>query len=162
MPTVYSPPVNTYIPIGSITLTSSSSSITFSSIPSSYRDLVLAGEFDPSANGVLQLAYNGSTSSIRRVRLFGGAALGAYADLADDANIGEFNTSDIRNSIIIQVMEYSATDKTKTTISRSNGLNRTMMYAQKWSNTDAVTSLTLETNQAFLSGSSFKLFGIEA
>lgn len=162
MPTVYSPPIETYIALAEIQLTSTTASVTFSSIPQSYRDLVLVGEYAPSANGVLELSYNGSKLNLSRERLFGGSVLGAYADVASDANIGEYKTTDIRNSIIIEIFEYSTTDKNKTTLARSSGLDRAMIYSQTRANTEAVTSLTLNTSGSavFNVGSTFKLYGI--
>ena len=41
MPTVYSPPVSTYVALATTTLGATASSVTFSSIPATYRDLVL-------------------------------------------------------------------------------------------------------------------------
>ena len=67
MPTVYSPPTSTYAALATTTLASSASSVTFSSISGSYRDLVVVANYkkaDANTGGYyLWLQFNGSTSS---------------------------------------------------------------------------------------------------
>jgi hypothetical protein len=64
--------------------------------------------------------------------------------------------------VITQIMDYSATDKHKTVLSRANraavGVNA---QAARWASTSAITLITLNagTNN-FGSGSSFYLYGI--
>lgn len=157
-------PTPTYVALATTTLGATASSVTFSSISGSYRDLVLSVDYDPTANGVFNLTFNGASTGFNRVRMFGGSILGAYSDATTDSNVGEYKTTDTKNSILIQVMDYSATDKHKTSLIRSTGLDRVMAYAQRWANTDAITSLTVTTSGAALfgTGSTFSLYGIEA
>jgi len=153
-------PTTTYIALATITLTQNDAAIAFASIPNTYRDLVLVGRYQLSAGGVLVHQFNGSSQSLSRQRLGGLASLGVYADTNSDDNIGEWNSGDDWNSIIINIMDYSVTDKHKTGLMRNDGVARTWMYAFRWASTSAVTSYTLSTNQNFISGSTFTLYGI--
>lgn len=163
MPTVYSPPVPTYTALATTTLDSAANSVTFASIPSTYRDLILVADIAPSTNGQFILSLNGSGSNFSTQRFFGGSVLGAYADVGVGNNVGEFKATDTRPSIIIQLFDYAQTDKHKVALTRSNGLDRVMMYAVRWASTAAITSLTIGGNAAnFNSTSTISLYGIEA
>jgi hypothetical protein len=65
-------PTPTYTPLATVTLGSSASSVTFSSIPGTYRDLILI--FDGTGSGTtgnLRMTFNGSTlSNFTDVRMY--------------------------------------------------------------------------------------------
>ena len=63
---------------------------------------------------------------------------------------------------IFQLMDYSATDKHKAVLTRGNNVVRgTYMYANRWANTSAVTTIeVLTTTNAWAAGSTFHLYGI--
>lgn len=163
----------TYDLIASNVLTSSASSVTFSSIPATYRDLVLVCSellnTDPE-NSNVGIRLNSDTGSNYLVVKASGNGTNTdsrtvttnylYADL--DVLFG--NTAAQKGLTIIQFMDYSATDKHKTVLSRSNVANRgTGMYAGRWANTAAVTTVEatiLATAGQFASGSRFHLYGI--
>lgn len=164
MPTVYSPPVPTYTALATTTLAGAASSVTFASIPATYRDLILVADVAPSANGQFYLELNGSSSSFSSQRFFGGSILGAYADVGVNNNVGEFKATDTRPNLILQLFDYAQTDKEKVALTRSNGLDRVMMYFVRWASTAAVTSVAIVANAGtnFNSSSTFSLYGIEA
>lgn len=64
---------------------------------------------------------------------------------------------------IINLMDYSATDKHKSVLMRygqsSGGVNA---WASRWANTAAVTQIQLYTTSTFAAGSTFALYGIAA
>jgi hypothetical protein len=153
-------PTSTYIALATVTLTGNDSDIVFASIPGTYRDLVLVGSYSLSAGGVLVHRFNGSSSSLSRIRMSGGASPATFCDFGSDDNIGEYATSDGRATIIINIIDYSATNKHKAVLCRSAAIDRNMAYASRWESTAAITSYTLATNQAFTSGSTFTLYGI--
>jgi hypothetical protein len=165
-------PTPTYTPLATVTLTSSVSSVTFSNIPATYRDLILvaSAKYSGSAtNRGSAMRVNGITSSdYSNVRTDNGASAGGT-----DNNIpliGESNTNFATH--IIQFMDYSATDKHKSILFRSSTDGaRVAMVAARVATTNAITSIALWPPDNFItpgdpdqwaSGSSFSLFGIEA
>jgi len=156
-------PTPTYIPLQTITLGSAASSVTFADIPQTYRDLVLV--------------YNGNSSGARADTLInfnGDTTSGNYSAVAMDGNgsttfsstyLSAGTIDNVSKDIFtIQVMDYSATDKHKTSIIRaSNSASIVRATAYRWADNSAVNSLTFKTQaRDFTSGSTFSLYGIEA
>ena len=152
----------TYIALATITLSSSASSVTFSSIPSTYRDLVLVCSFTTTASASQILYFNGDTT--------GGNYTGVYmrgtGSSANSGTTGQYisTTPSSQVQLSVQIMDASASDKHTTYISRAdNASNQTVARAMRWANTSAITSLQLANDSnSFTSGSTFSLFGIEA
>jgi hypothetical protein len=163
---------DTYRPLATITLGSAASSVTFSSIPATYRDLVLvyAGRTTSTADGDALLGrYNGDTgSNYRQVRMgafantpFSNFFAGTTQELARlDTSISG-NTRPSQGSV--NFMDYSATDKHKTALSRS-GYARDLIdgTGTRWASTAAITTilLTPATGANFEAGFTFNLYGI--
>ena len=158
----------TYTLIDSTVLGSSVSSVTFSSIPADYRDLVLVVEGLGTNSVDFNFQFNSDTgSNYSYVRMRGNGSTAASSSSASLTFIGAIVTgadATNRGMAIFQVLDYSATDKHKTALLRvdSAGLN-TAAAAGRWASTSAVTSITLvtPTNQ-FASGLTAYLYGIEA
>jgi hypothetical protein len=155
----------TYDLIASNVLGSSASSVTFSSIPATYRDLVLVfnGTTTFNGSGILQLVLNSDTGdNYKYVEMEGdGSSANSDAGSNNQANIGTTsNTS--RNISIMQIMDYSTTNKHKTILIRSdNSALNTRAKAIRWASTSAINTIVAQTNAtSFASGSSFHLYGI--
>jgi len=161
-------PTPTYTPLATITLGSSASSVTFSSIPATYRDLILVMNFsETSTGGDIRLRYNGDTgSNYSQVYMesTGSSALSGSGTYAFHYLNQRSRNSGIRIADIIQVMDYSATDKHKTALGRLNNETQDLSaYAYRWANTAAITSIeVLESSVSFTAGSTFNLFGVIA
>ena len=168
----------TYDLLDSLTLSSSASSVTFSSIDQSYRDLVLVCSVRSSnANSMIMLLrMNGdSGSNYKWVNMEGdGSNATSVTDFAGSgqqsiwlsANDQTANGS-TPNTVIVQFMDFSATNKHKTILQRSNNAatsGGTYAGAGRWANTAAVTSITLLDfyGYSFISGSTFYLYGVAA
>jgi hypothetical protein len=154
-------PTPTYTPLATVTLGSSASSVTFSSIPATYRDLVVAYNGQTTTGGNIELKVNGdsSNSSVVAAGVFD-TTIFSFA-----ANRTELLNFDVgrRQTILFNAMDYSATDKHKTILVRGGADNNTGMVAFRWASTSAVTSLFIAcTNGTFNSGSTFSLYGIVA
>lgn len=156
-------PTPTYVPLATVTLASADASITFSSIPAEYRDLILiiSGAVTASTVGAT-IRFNGDTgSNYTGVVAQGDGSSAVSGTLSGTfAEIGVLVTSQC--NVICQIMDYSATDKHKTFLSRSNGAaDRTRMTASRWADTSAITSVDVLTNlNQFAIGSTFSLYGI--
>ena len=153
-------PTPTYIALATITLSSTDTEIQFASIPNTYRDLVIVGNYQLSNAGVLTQKVNGVSGSVARQRAGGLVSLGPYTDYGADDNLGEWNSGDGWNSIIIHLMDYAVTGRQKTFLMRNSGLARVWMYMLNWTGTAAVTSYAIVTNQNFAVGTTFSMYGI--
>lgn len=163
-------PTPTYIPLATVTLGSSASSVTFSSIPATFRDLVVVTNLlSATVDGCdFAMRVNGDTgSNYSFVRMFGGAAATGSDSSASATNtsggFGIGNNTTTPAAVIIQIMDYSATDKHTTFLTRLNDTARsfTAAFASRHANTAAVTSVqVLTTVSNFGAGSTFNLYGI--
>jgi hypothetical protein len=172
-------PTATYIALANTTLSTSAGSVTFSSIPATYRDLVVVlGDIRRTSAGAatinVGLRFNSDTGTnypyVRMKGSSGGVISQAFSIAGSMFDvIGGGVDTDVRSMSIINIMDYSATDKHKTGLTRYNlNANDTTANAFRWANTNAITSitlLTLDTNagtasSAFAAGSTFALYGI--
>jgi hypothetical protein len=172
---------NTYKLISSNILTTSTASITFSSIPDTYTDLVLrftsrttnASTFDS-----LALKFNSDTSAIYSETTLYGSGSTVGADRALGANSTQFallgasdgatNTSDTFSSIEIYIPNYtSTTSKPQSAVwvkpDNSTTTAESYVVAALYRNTSAIDSinLTSRNSENFVSGCSFYLYGIK-
>lgn len=152
-----------YIALATITLGSSASTITFSNIPSTYRDLILV--FDGTGSGTVDFSvrFNSDTGS----NYFGIAGQGTGSAAQSGGFSGTFAEIGVltggRTMVISQIMDYSATDKHKAFLSRSDGASdRTRMTASRWANTAAITTVQVLTSASFATGSTCSLYGISS
>ena len=166
------PDTVTYTPIATNTLGSAASTITFSSISGSYKDLVLIINSGSSAYGTdwtcrvngdssalysrTALAGDGSTATSSRV------SGGTYTRL----NGSGFNDTPTNTTVgITHFMNYSNATTYKTILSRSgNAANGTSAVVSLWRSTAAITSIEVFTNDVstYNSGATFTLYGIGA
>ncbi len=160
-------PSPTYTPLATLTLGSSASSITFSSISQAYRDLVLVVNGSSSSLVELLLTMNGSPgSAYSRIHMRGngtavGAATSSGVSSSRAVSFSELN-SPSSFMLKVDVLDYSATDKHKTYISRYDSSGKeTAVSCTRFGNTSAITSLVLS-GGTFDAGSTFALYGIVA
>ena len=160
----------TYTLIDSVTLASSASSVTFSSIDQSYRDLVLVcGNVNASsANQNFVFYLNGDyypSTAYSEVFMEGNGSV-TDSDSAAGGYFIRFTTSTNRlqtdsNAILaIQLFDYTQTDKHKTALVNRSDSYATMRLAGRWANTSAITSITVDGNVA--AGATYHLYGISA
>jgi hypothetical protein len=155
-------PTPTYTPLATITLGSSASSATFSSIPATYRDLILIADVIGTGTSVASFVLNNDTTSANynRVVFLGDGSFNQQGSFNSNAAFGI--DSSVRTLGIFEIQDSSATDKDKTTLYRVTKPNsETLMGAmRRSSNTAAVTSIQLSTTGSFATGSRFDLYGI--
>jgi len=155
-------PTPTYDLIATTTLASSTSTVTFSSLPSTYRDLILIVEGFGSGGDSALLTLNGDTtnSNYSWTRIFGTGSGSPVSDTGTNREILNQYTS--RGTQILQIIDYSATNKHKTTLSRSStGSTIVMSHASRWANTAAVTSVALSLGgSTFSASTTFSIYGV--
>ena len=152
-----------YTALAEITLSSTDSSVTFSSIPSGYRDLILVIGGNATGNENAELRFNGdSGSNYSNVRALGSTTIVSDSATATStqraARIGSG-----QSTVIMQIMDYSATDKHKTVLARSmQSTDAVHMGAARWANTSAITSVEVFVSaNAYAIGSTFCLYGVK-
>jgi hypothetical protein len=152
----------TYEPIETETLGTTESSVTFSSIPGTYTDLVLvfAGTVGILDNN--NVTFNGDTGSNYSVtRLVGN---GSTASSSRGSNLNAIQCGEIATSQsndIIQIQNYSNSTTYKTLIHRSNNTSQFLKASVGlWRNTAAITSITITNGGTYQIGSTFTLYGI--
>jgi hypothetical protein len=156
-------PTPTYTPLATVTLGSTSNSVTFSSIPATYRDLVLVSVIDTAASSSrIEVQANSVTSGYPVVIAFNTSSqtltgTGLYHGYTEAAE---------RCTSIMTIMDYSATDKHKTALNRHGTLTTSlvMMAASRFASNDAITSLKVMNFSTvdFSAGSTFNLYGVIA
>jgi hypothetical protein len=163
-------PTNTYTPLATITLGSNDSEIVFTNIPATYRDLILVinGSVNFTGPDSTLMRFNGDTgSNYANVRMIGtGSGNGSsYSDTQGYAYIG-VETSARIFTIITQIMDYSATNKHKTLLSRSGQDDGwTTAHAARWANNNAINQVNVLANASgvvFYAGTTFSLYGVIA
>lgn len=166
------PAANTYTQIASTTLGSATATVTFSSIPSTYTDLVLVMQpVTTAAGNTMYIQFN----SIAGTSYSGTALLGNGTSASSNrrtnsgyGTISENVTSSAtagNTTCIINIFNYANTTTFKTYLARGNNGNNGVVEAQVGlcSNTAAISSLTfLVGGTTYAAGSTFNLYGITA
>jgi hypothetical protein len=159
---------NTYTLIASNTVGASSvASVTFSSIPSTYTDLVLSVAGTADGSGAY-LRFNGDTGtnfSFTRFNSNNANVVGSYR--ANNQNRIEVGGIFINQSnAILSIMNYANSTTYKTVIGRSNatqsGAANYGVSAGLWRSTSVITSVTYMADVNMNTGSTFTLYGIAA
>jgi hypothetical protein len=155
-------PTPTYTPLATVTLASTATSITFSSIPATYRDLILVLNGKATASVGTRLRVNNDTGSTYQYIRMGGNSGGVFSDNSSTnfVDIGLVNTSDGFQSIV-QFMDYSATNKQKTMLIRLQEPAAAAVLANvgRWDNLSAITTIQVY-NPTFAVGFTASLYGI--
>lgn len=159
---------NTYEPIATSTLSSTASIITFSSIPSTYTDLVLVVACLDSGAGRTRLRLNGdSATNYSRTNLVGtGTSTASYQasnETQFDMSVAAGTSSTAPTAQIISINNYSNTTTYKTILSRyslASGAVEAMVGLYR--STSAITSVSYFTQGTLQIGTTATLYGIKA
>jgi hypothetical protein len=156
-------------PLANITLGSTATSVTFSSISGAYRDLLLVIGGTIGLPGTAKMRFNNdSGGNYNYVTMFGtGSTTGSGNYASSTEHQLQFNGVwwSTVGSLKIQVFDYSATNKHKSTLVRNDSAAyATEALAGRWASTAAITSLQVSTFSAdtFAAGSTFALYGVSA
>lgn len=150
--------------LANLTLGSSASSVTFSSISGSYRDLILiVNAKNTTADTTLRITFNGdSATNYGHVLVQGNGSTASSTSNGTLAYalVGANNLADSNQTI--QILDYSATDKNKTVLGRSSAPGAVVnMTANRWASTAAITTIAVVPGgNQFASGSTFALYGV--
>lgn len=155
-------------PLANITLGSAAASVTFSSISGSYRDLYLVSQIGNTTNNDIRISFNGDNAGSNYSMVYG-AGDGSSTFSNTDSSYAYVRTSlaypynDNASVLLVNVMDYTATDKHKTGLLRIGGTRGVQMESFRWASTAVITSLNITASAGNLtSGSTFALYGVSA
>jgi len=178
--TAFSP--GDYESIATVTVGSGgSSSIDFTSIPSTYTHLQIRGILRTTETGatydgnLVRMRFNGDTGSNYTMHSVVGYGTGYFADAAANVAYMEFartaingNGSSMFAVAVADILDYKDTNKFKTMRTLSgvdlNGGGRVYLSSNLWRSTSAITDIKIYPSStfSFVQYSQFALYGIKA
>jgi hypothetical protein len=167
-----------YESIATTLLSANTSSVTFSTISGTYTHLQLRFQCRSTSGGTgqdgIRIRFNGDSGSNYSWHYLGGDSNIAYAGQGQSQTYvyagvgvnngwggGRFGTT------ICDILDYTNTNKHKTTRSLSGGDNNAngeiYVFSSNWRNTNAITDIELRiiSGASFMTNSSFALYGIK-
>jgi hypothetical protein len=154
----------------------STSSVTFSSIPATYTDLMVKLSTRGSQSAVYSSIYyyfNGLTANRNNIVLEGSGSTvysvtaGSGGVMYASAGVGATATASTFGNAELYIPNYTSSNYKSSSVDGISENNATTTYldivANLWSNTAAITSLTFvtETSQTIAQYSTFYLYGIK-
>jgi len=166
---------STYTPLATTTLGSAAATVTFSSIASTYTDLiVVCANLVTNANGMtVGMFFNSNNSNYSNTYLAGNGSSASSGRNTYSTKIGigyviGLGTGNPTN-IISFIQNYSNVNVYKTVLNRFNifqtSTGEVGANVGLWSNTAAINAITFDLNdgtKTFATGSTFTLYGIAA
>jgi hypothetical protein len=163
---------NSYESIATVTVGTATNTITFSSIPSTFKHLQIRAHAQVSTSGLARIRFNGDAGA----NYFGhdlvgnGAAVNSYAY----PNINQIYIWPSGNSVspywspaIVDIHDYQNTNKNKTArvlcgYDSNSAIGFIELVSGAWNNTAAVSSIEITTNTGnFTTNTQFALYGIK-
>lgn len=161
-------PTPTYNLILTTTLAVAAPQVVFSSIPQGYRDLIIVhknfGTVNNDSNG--NFRFNGDSGSTYS-RVYGFLEASSATPVfgaGTGTSLQVFGLRTTVGSSISQIMDYSATDKQKMVLTRSNtGDHLVWMSVGRWANMSPINQIELNAFSGnFVAGSTISVYGIVA
>ena len=160
--------------IATTTLSTTTTNITFSSIPGTYQHLqirMLSRASNASIDRAISLRLNGDTATNYAYHyLDGDGATASATGLASATSMVSIKTAGASAGAntfgvcIIDIHDYASTTKTKTVRLLNgfdnNGAGNILIASGLWNSTSAVNSFTI-VNTSFLSGTTVALYGVK-
>ena len=152
----------TYTLINSTTLSTTASSVSFSSIPGTYTDLIAT--VTTSTGGDISWRINSDTgTNYSQTIIYGYSAFGSTRTTNATSHFLNYGSNAGNFFATVQIDDYANTNTYKTSLVRDNANGSTTdVMVGLWRSTSAITSLTFTPPSTFASGSIFRLYGIEA
>lgn len=163
-----------YESIATTTLGADTQSVTFSSIPSTYKALQL--RIRGNSNGGPKITFNSSASGYAEHYLSGNGAsvtAGGSASNSEFGNLGSLinggggGLSGQETAWFLDIQDYASTTKNKTVRAISgydaNGSGMIKLGSALWASTAAINTIKIDsdTSSVWYAGSTFALYGIK-
>ena len=162
---------NTYEAISTQTLGSAAASVTFSSIPSTYTDLVcvINGVINTGEEGIVTRVGNGSLdtgSNYSSTYILGSGSSAASGRESNATSIlaGRIQDGTYNSTSIIHYMNYSNSTTYKTVLGRGNDSTYVIQHVGLWRSTSAINTIQVFplSSKTFSTGTVVSLYGIAA
>jgi hypothetical protein len=153
---------STYTPIATTTLGSTASSITMSSIPSTYTDLIVT--VTTTTTGDLTWRINSDTgSNYSQTVIYGYSAFGSTRVSNQTSHFLNYGSNGGNFLAVLQLNNYSNTTTNKTSLLRdaANGSTTDVMVGL-WRSTSAINSLTFIPTSTFAVGTTVTIYGVKS
>ena len=157
--------------IATVTGTGSSGTVSFTSIPATYKHLQIRGTFFDGTGYSVKMRFNSDTGS--NYAYHGLTGTGATANGTAGANPIDFmviintngNVTNIPAVAIIDIHDYASTTKNKTTRTFNgrdeNGSGEVELRSGLWQSTSAITRIDISVNGSFTNVTQLALYGIK-
>jgi hypothetical protein len=159
----------TYTPISSFAVTSAGPTITVSSIPQTFTDLIVVCVGTTTSGGSIRVRFNNDSSNIYNTTYLysDGSALtaGSTGTLTSGVYMGRIASSGTFGGAIFSVMNYTNTSNNKTAIGQNFGSEPLVWLSSgTWNSTAAINRLdfTDESSGNFNIGFTVNLYGVLA
>jgi len=162
--------VSAYEVISTQTLGSAAATVTFSSIPQTYTDLVLIVNHSvTTGNPSIHGRFNSDTgSNYSRTRLLGNGSAASSARGTSQTflglSTGVGSSTTVEGIMICNILNYANATTYKTCLTRNNAASLgTEASVTLWRSTASVTSVEVFVDAStFVAGSTFTLYGVKA
>lgn len=170
--------LSSYESIATATGTGSSGTITFSSIPSTFKHLQIRGigrTDGGNVNGLLRFNSDSGTNYAYHILYGDGSAAGAQG-FASDTSINfartavSTSTADVLGGTVVDILDYGSTTKNKTVraffgfdMNTASTTYQVRIGSGLWMNTNAITSISLIAGGSanWTTQTTFALYGIK-
>jgi len=166
---------NSYESIATVTVSTAVSSISFTSIPSTYKHLQIRELSQINVTGAskdVYMRFNSDTGANYSMHVLLGNGTSASTAASTSATYIELATTgttagaSVFSGGVIDILDYANTNKYKTTRSITswdgNGTGVVFFYSGNWRSTSAISTITLTASTgSFTANSSFALYGIK-
>jgi hypothetical protein len=155
----------TYEPIATQTISSSVSSVTFTSIASTYTDLYLIiNNLQLSTAGDTLIRFNSdSGNNYSFTLLYGTGSSVASVRGTNNNGVRLVYDDNFKPVIRVNIQNYSNTTTSKTVLLRADSASQnTELAVSLWRNTSAINSITLLNASGNITGGTYTLYGIKA
>ena len=159
---------NTYTALATQTLSTTASTVTFSSIPGGYTDLIIVGSLLGSSGYYPRISLNSDSGSNYSYTYVSGNGTSASSGKASNVSGSTYITGNAQlNSTAPLIIEthinnYSNTTTYKTLLTRTSQAGSAAEAAiSLWRSTAAITTIAINANgSSFAAGSTFNLYGV--
>jgi hypothetical protein len=158
----------TYEPLATTTITTNTTNITFSSIPSTYTDLILILQIiTQTEDASVNLRFNGDTATnYSHTSIYGYGSAAASSRTTSAAQIrafGEYYGTSTTKPVMVKINVFNYAGSTNKTVlcegaGDKNGTGDVNRIVGLWRSTSAINSLTIVNNVANLTTAT--LYGI--
>jgi hypothetical protein len=171
---------NSYESIATVTLGSTQTTISFTSIPSTYKHLQVRaiGRFDNPLNIYRNgsIRFNSDTGTNYAVHYIAGDGSSVFADAASETALcypyampDDSTTANVFGAAVFDILDYANTSKYKTVrslsgVNTNSSVGVARLNSGLWTSTSAITSISFSSNNftiGYKQHTQFALYGIK-